>query len=283
MSSRKTKIRPLRRAAGIFLSLATAMTAYAGFGIVDSSPVSMNVNAAYDYGLVDTCQEGVILHAWQWSFNNIKANMQKIAEAGYTSIQTSVIQQAKESTKGKTNSMWWVYYQPANFTIDESMLLRTILEISQHMISRMLFRLISGTMHHAGIQQTLIKPTSATPYNILIKAKDSAGNIASVTFKVTVTADENSTLTNTSSLSVKSASVGDTINVKFSASGGTGTKVYEAGYKSSTSSSYTKLRDYSTYTSANLKLITAGKYTIYVFAKDENGSIAKKYITITAK
>ena len=147
----------------------------------------------------------------------------------------------------------------------------------------MLFRLISGTMHHADIQQTLIKPTSATPYNILIKAKDSAGNIASVTFKVTVTADENSTLTNTSSLSVKSASVGDTINVKFSASGGTGTKVYEAGYKSSTSSSYTKLRDYSTYTSANLKLITAGKYTIYVFAKDENGSIAKKYITITAK
>ena len=120
MSSRKTKIRPLRRAAGIFLSLATAMTAYAGFGIVDSSPVSMNVNAAYDYGLVDTCQEGVILHAWQWSFNNIKANMQKIAEAGYTSIQPSVIQQAKESTKGKTNSMWWVYYQPANFTIDDT-------------------------------------------------------------------------------------------------------------------------------------------------------------------
>lgn len=57
MSSRKTKIRPVRKAAGIFLSLATVMTAYAGFGIVDNSPVSMNVSAAYDYGLMDTCQE----------------------------------------------------------------------------------------------------------------------------------------------------------------------------------------------------------------------------------
>ena len=72
------------------------------------------------YGLMKTPQEGVILHAWQWSFNNIKANMKKIAEAGYTSVQTSVIQQAKEGTKGKTNEVWWVYYQPANFTIDNT-------------------------------------------------------------------------------------------------------------------------------------------------------------------
>ncbi len=77
-------------------------------------------SVAASYGLMKTPQEGVILHAWQWSFNNIKANMKKIAEAGYTSVQTSVIQQAKESTKGKTNSMWWVYYQPANFTIDDT-------------------------------------------------------------------------------------------------------------------------------------------------------------------
>ena len=77
-------------------------------------------SVAASYGLMKTPQEGVILHAWQWSFNNIKANMKKIAEAGYTSVQTSVIQQAKEGTKGKTNEVWWVYYQPANFTIDNT-------------------------------------------------------------------------------------------------------------------------------------------------------------------
>ena len=106
-----------KKIAGLFLSSALAVSAFAGLGTF----TAVNVEAAAsDYGLMDTCQEGVILHAWQWSFNNIKDNMAKIAEAGYTSIQTSVIQQAKESTKGKTNSVWWVYYQPANFTIDNT-------------------------------------------------------------------------------------------------------------------------------------------------------------------
>ena len=106
-----------KKLASIFLSSALAVSAFAGLG----TAVSVTADAAAaDYGLMDTCQEGVILHAWQWSFNNIKANMKKIAEAGYTSVQTSVIQQAKEGTIGKTNSGWWIYYQPANFTIDNT-------------------------------------------------------------------------------------------------------------------------------------------------------------------
>ncbi len=81
------------------------------------------VNAASVDGsntLKEKVQDGVILHAWQWSFHNITENMSKIADAGYTAVQTSVIQQAKEGTKGKTNNVWWVYYQPANFTIDNT-------------------------------------------------------------------------------------------------------------------------------------------------------------------
>ena len=106
-----------KKITGIFLSSALAVSAFAGLGTFSA----VNVNAAADdYGLMDTCQEGVILHAWQWSFNNIKKNMKAIAEAGYTSVQTSVIQQAKEGTIGKTNSGWWIYYQPANFTIDNT-------------------------------------------------------------------------------------------------------------------------------------------------------------------
>ena len=93
-----------------------------GSGTIISRSVKVNSPAenAEAYGLMPTCQEGVILHAWQWSFNNIKDNMEKIANAGYTSIQTSVIQQSKESTLGKTNEVWWLYYQPANFTIDNT-------------------------------------------------------------------------------------------------------------------------------------------------------------------
>ena len=65
-------------------------------------------------------QYGVTLHAWNWSFDNITANMAKIAEQGYTAIQTSPIQVMKEATNGADNTVgshWWVYYQPVDFVI----------------------------------------------------------------------------------------------------------------------------------------------------------------------
>ncbi len=106
------------RISSLFMTAALLATSFTGLGsTLASTPVEAASNS---YGLMNTVQEGVILHAWEWSFNNIKANMQKIAESGYTAVQTSVIQQAKEATAGKTNEVWWVYYQPANFTIDNT-------------------------------------------------------------------------------------------------------------------------------------------------------------------
>lgn len=65
-------------------------------------------------------QDGVTLHCWNWSFKNIEANMAKIAALGYTAIQTSPIQQAKQATSGYPSNDWWVYYQPMGFHIDNS-------------------------------------------------------------------------------------------------------------------------------------------------------------------
>lgn len=66
-------------------------------------------------------QDGLTLHCWNWSYRNIEANMARIAELGFTAVQTSPIQQAKEGTNGKTvGGNWWVYYQPAAFTIDNT-------------------------------------------------------------------------------------------------------------------------------------------------------------------
>ena len=90
------------------------------FSLISYTPRQVQAASASDYNLMEDVQDGVILHAWEWSFNNIKDNMQTIAESGYSAVQTSVIQQAKEPTKGKTNEVWWLYYQPANFTIDNT-------------------------------------------------------------------------------------------------------------------------------------------------------------------
>lgn len=71
-------------------------------------------------GLSDV-QNGVFLQCWNWSFNTIADNMEKIASLGYTAVQTSPIQQSAKITKGgKASATWWWLYQPINFSIDDS-------------------------------------------------------------------------------------------------------------------------------------------------------------------
>ena len=82
-------------------------------------PAPTQANAAPAVSALEI-QDGVTLHCWNWSFKNIEANMAKIASLGYTAIQTSPIQQAKQATAGYPCNDWWVYYQPMGFHIDNT-------------------------------------------------------------------------------------------------------------------------------------------------------------------
>ena len=62
-------------------------------------------NTTADYGLAERTSDGVILHAFDWSFNTIKENLPAIAEAGYTSVQTSPVQAPKEEGPKGWNKM----------------------------------------------------------------------------------------------------------------------------------------------------------------------------------
>ena len=73
-------------------------------------------------GVEDTSgiQDGVTLHCWNWSFQEIEENMATIAAMGYTAIQTSPVQPLKEATTDATDTVggvWWLYYQPVDFVI----------------------------------------------------------------------------------------------------------------------------------------------------------------------
>ena len=46
-------------------------------------------NKTNKQGLADNISDGSILHTWCWSFNTIKENLKDIAEAGFTTVQTS--------------------------------------------------------------------------------------------------------------------------------------------------------------------------------------------------
>ena len=48
-----------------------------------------------NYNLAQNIQDGVILHAWNWSYDTIKDNLLNIAEAGFSTVQTSPVQQPK--------------------------------------------------------------------------------------------------------------------------------------------------------------------------------------------
>ena len=66
-----------------------------------------------------------ILHVWSWNFPTIAENMKKIADSGYTMIQTSPVQRCfQPEGSGKkifdedvTEGNWYYYYQPTDWKV----------------------------------------------------------------------------------------------------------------------------------------------------------------------
>ena len=129
-----------KRIVGIVLSLimATSGTASAFATTEPDSTVNYNeyekmlaaTTAENNYGLEDTVNEGKIIQAWNWSYENIIANLKTVAEQGFTTIQVSPPNEIKMPTKGVkvcepavdgvTPNGWWMFYQPAGFQLNES-------------------------------------------------------------------------------------------------------------------------------------------------------------------
>lgn len=78
----------------------------------------------------DVTNDETILHVWSWNFPTIADNMQKIADAGYTMIQTSPVQNSySPEGSGKlifdenvTEGNWYYYYQPTDWKIGNNIL-----------------------------------------------------------------------------------------------------------------------------------------------------------------
>ena len=76
--------------------------------------------ATLENGLADKSENGVILQAYNWSFNTIREKLPELAADGYTTIQTSPVQGTKEN--GRSASQWWLLYQPTNQAIGNAQL-----------------------------------------------------------------------------------------------------------------------------------------------------------------
>lgn len=73
----------------------------------------------------DVTNTDVILHAWSWNFPAIADNMKRIADAGFTMVQTSPVQHCyspegsgkKIFDENVTEGNWYYYYQPTDWKI----------------------------------------------------------------------------------------------------------------------------------------------------------------------
>ena len=124
-----------------------------------------------------------------------------------------------------------------------------------------------------------IKPAKATAYKICIKVKMADGSIQKKYFDLTVKQG----LTNTSKISATSITLGKTVTLTGSATGGTSPYKYAVYYKASSSDTWTTKQDFSTTTSVSIKFAGAGTKDVCVKVKDSKGTVAKQYFTVTVK
>ncbi len=93
---------------------------------VTAEEIPAAASSTVDFEQTDSVQNGVILHCWNWSYNNIKKYLPQIAAAGYSAIQTSPVTQPKDyywtgvaygnvgipDGLGGADGNWWKSYQP---------------------------------------------------------------------------------------------------------------------------------------------------------------------------
>ncbi len=125
-----------------------------------------------------------------------------------------------------------------------------------------------------------VTPKAATKYTIRVKVKDGAGTIKDKDIAVTV---KPAPLTNTSKVSATTINYGDSVKVTCASTGGSGTKQYAVFYIKSGQSSWTKIKGYTTATTATVTPKGTGTYTIRVKAKDGAGTVENKDFKITVK
>lgn len=99
-------------AAGVIIGLIVLFVGVKIFSNPDSEKTSAHASDKdIDYKLADNIQDGVILHCFNWKYNDIKAELKNIAAAGFTSVQTSPAQIPVNS------GLWYYLYQPMGFNI----------------------------------------------------------------------------------------------------------------------------------------------------------------------
>lgn len=115
-----------KRIMSLLLAVVMLLSCVTVAGFTVSAESVDEAEQAVDYDLGYSVNDGLILQAWNWSYSEIKANLEAIAEAGFTTIQISPPTELKEATVGvkvlqeANDNGWWMMYQPAAYELNQS-------------------------------------------------------------------------------------------------------------------------------------------------------------------
>ena len=121
------------------------------------------------------------------------------------------------------------------------------------------------------------KPAKATAYDVCVKVKDDNGTISKKFFTVTV----NDELVNNSVLSAENITLGQEISANCLADGGKAPYQYQVVYKQTSQTKWTAVQNFSANSSVTFKPAKPAVYDVCVKVKDDNGTIIKKFFTVT--
>ncbi len=80
----------------------------------------------YTDALPADAENGLTLHAFNWTYHQILINLENICNAGFKNILTMPVQQPKSG-----GSAWWAFYQPLSFSIGDNSALGTKEELKE--------------------------------------------------------------------------------------------------------------------------------------------------------
>ena len=80
----------------------------------------------YTDRLPENAQDGLTLHAFNWTYHEIMVNLENIHNAGFKNVLTMPVQQPKGG-----GSSWWAFYQPLSFSIGDNSALGSKEELTE--------------------------------------------------------------------------------------------------------------------------------------------------------
>ena len=108
----------LRKLVCLLLAAALCLCLFA-CGRSDSTPVQGSAEGrdfpdSYVDALPQRAADGLTLHAFNWSYEQVRSNLESIRDAGFKNVLLMPVQQPKGG-----GAAWWAFYQPLSFSVAE--------------------------------------------------------------------------------------------------------------------------------------------------------------------